>query len=81
MPLENRQAQTKNPNAHQQLQLIITFDQFDKIRYSLVRWKALAKALLSTPPTPNLATQPESEITKPPRFSYYQNCQKIPLIY
>jgi hypothetical protein len=44
--------------------MIITFDALDEIQRSLVRWKALAKAFLSTPPTPNLATQPESEITK-----------------
>jgi hypothetical protein len=45
--------------------MIITFDLLDKIQCSWVHWKALAKALLSTPPTPNSATQTESEITKP----------------
>jgi hypothetical protein len=45
--------------------MTITFDLLDEIQRYLVRWKALAKALLSTPPTPNLATQPENEITKP----------------
>jgi hypothetical protein len=52
--------------------MIITFDPLDKIQRSLVRWKAFAKAFRSTPPTPNLATQLESEITKPPWFSYSQ---------
>jgi len=32
--------------------MIITFDPLNKIQHSLVRWKALAKALLLTPPTP-----------------------------
>jgi hypothetical protein len=53
--------------------MIITFDLLNEIQRSLVHWKALAKALLSTPPTPNLATQPERNITKPPRFNYSQN--------
>jgi hypothetical protein len=52
--------------------MIITFDLLNEIQRSLVRWKAFAKALLFTPSTPNLATQLESEITKPPWFSYYQ---------
>jgi hypothetical protein len=52
--------------------MIITFDLLNEIQHSLVRWKAFAKAFLLTPPTPNLATQPESEITKPPRFNYSQ---------
>jgi hypothetical protein len=52
--------------------MIITFDPLDKIQRFLVRWKALAKALHSTPPIPNLATQLESEITKSPQFSYSQ---------
>jgi hypothetical protein len=52
--------------------MIITFDPFNEIQHSLVRWKALAKALLLTPPIPNSATQPESEITKFPRFNYSQ---------
>jgi hypothetical protein len=52
--------------------MIITFDPLNKIQRSLVRWKALAKALLSAPPTANSATQLESEITKPPRFNYSQ---------
>jgi hypothetical protein len=46
--------------------MIITFDQLNEIQHYLVRWKAFAKALLLTPPTPNSATQPESEITKTP---------------
>jgi hypothetical protein len=46
--------------------MIITFDPFNEIQHSLVRWKALAEALLSTPPTPNSSTQPESEIKKNP---------------
>ncbi len=45
--------------------MIITFDLLNKIQRFLVHWKALTEALLSTPPTPNLATQPKSEITKP----------------
>jgi hypothetical protein len=52
--------------------MIITFDPLDEIQRSLVRWKALAKAFRFTPPTPNSATQPKSEITKPPQFSYSQ---------
>jgi hypothetical protein len=44
--------------------MIITNDKLNEIQHSLVRWKALAKALLATPPTPYSATQPESEITK-----------------
>jgi hypothetical protein len=52
--------------------MIVTFDPLNEIQRSLVRWKALAKALLFTPSTPNSATQTESEITKPPRFSYSQ---------
>jgi hypothetical protein len=50
--------------------MIITFDQLNEIQHSLVRWKALAKVLHLTPPTPNSATQPENEITKPPRLNY-----------
>jgi hypothetical protein len=61
--------------------MIITFDPLNKIQRLLVRWKALAEALLLTPPTPNSATQPESEITKLARFNYSQNRHKIPLIY
>jgi len=60
--------------------MIITFDPFDKIQRSLVRWKALAEALFSTPLTPILATQLERKITKPPHFNYSQNRHKIPLI-
>jgi hypothetical protein len=41
--------------------MIITFDQLNEIQHYLVRWKALAKALLLTPPPPNSATQPERE--------------------
>jgi hypothetical protein len=52
--------------------MIITFDPLNEIQHSLVRWKALAKALLLTPPTPNSGTQPESEITKSARFNYFQ---------
>jgi hypothetical protein len=52
--------------------MIITFDPLNEIQHSLVHWKALAKTLCSTPPTPKLATQPESEITKPSLFSYSQ---------
>jgi hypothetical protein len=44
--------------------MIITFDLLNEIQHSLVRWKALANALLLKSPTPNSATQPESEITK-----------------
>jgi hypothetical protein len=49
--------------------MIITFDPLNEIQHSLVRWKALAKAFLLTPPTPNSATQPEREITKSPRLT------------
>jgi hypothetical protein len=70
----------KPSNTNQQLQKIITFDPFNEIRCSLVCWKALAKALFSTPLTPNLATQLERKITKPPRFNYSQNRHKFPLI-
>jgi len=52
--------------------MIITFDLLNEIQRFLVRWKALAKVLLSTPPTLNLATQLENKITKPPRFNYSQ---------
>jgi hypothetical protein len=52
--------------------MIITFDPLNEIQCSLVRWKALAKALLLMPFTPNSATQPETEITKPPQFNYSQ---------
>jgi len=52
--------------------MIITFDLLNEIQHSLVRWKALAKALLLTSPIPNSATPPESEITKPPQFNYSQ---------
>jgi hypothetical protein len=52
--------------------MIITFDSFDEIQCSLVRCQALAKALCSNQPTPNSATQLESEITKPPWFNYSQ---------
>ncbi len=45
--------------------MIITFDPLNEIQRSLVHWKSLAKVLLSTPPSPNSTTQPESEITKP----------------
>jgi hypothetical protein len=50
--------------------MIITFDLLNAIQHSLVRWKVLTKVLLLTPPTPNSATQLESEITKLPRFNY-----------
>jgi len=50
--------------------MIINFDPPNKIQHSLVRWKVIVKALLLTPPTPNLATQTKSEITKFPRFNY-----------
>jgi len=52
--------------------MIITFDSFNEIQHSLMHWKAFVKALLLTPPTPNLATQPQSEITKFPRFNCSQ---------
>jgi hypothetical protein len=52
--------------------MIITFDPLNEIQHSLVHWKALAKVLLLTPPTPNSTTQPESEITKFPQFNYSQ---------
>ncbi len=56
--------------------MIITFDLLNEIQHSLVCWKALAKALLLTPPTPNSATQPESEITKFSQFNYSPKKQK-----
>jgi hypothetical protein len=43
--------------------MIITFDLLNEIQRSLVHWKALAKVLLSTPPTFNSVTQPERKIT------------------
>jgi hypothetical protein len=46
--------------------MIITFDPLKDIQRSLVRWTALAKALLYTSFNPNSDTQPKSEITKPP---------------
>jgi hypothetical protein len=52
--------------------MIITFDPLNKIQRSLVRWKALTEAFLLSLPTPNSATQLDSEITKPPRFNYSQ---------
>jgi hypothetical protein len=55
--------------------MIITFDPLNEIQHSLVRWKALAEALLLTPPNPNSTTQPESEITKSPRFNYYKKTE------
>jgi hypothetical protein len=45
--------------------MIITFDPLNEIQRSLVRWKALAKALLSTPSTPNSDTQPERDHKTP----------------
>jgi hypothetical protein len=45
--------------------MIITFDQLNEIQHSLVRWKALAKALLLAPTTPNSATQPERDHKNP----------------
>jgi hypothetical protein len=57
--------------------MIITFDPLNEIQHSLVHWKALAKALLLTPPTPNSATQPESEITKFSRFNYSKEKNKV----
>ncbi len=61
--------------------MIVTFDPFNEIQHSLVCWKALAEVLLLTPPTPNSATQLESEITKRPRLTTPKKRQKIPLIY
>jgi hypothetical protein len=45
--------------------MIITFDPLNEIQHSLVYWKDFAKMLILTPPTPNSATQPKNEITKP----------------
>jgi hypothetical protein len=55
MSLENRQTQNR------QLQMIITFDPLNEIQRSLMRWKALTEALLSTPPLP---IWPHNQITR-----------------
>jgi hypothetical protein len=52
--------------------MIITFDLLNKIQRFLMRWKAFTEVFLLTPPTSNLVTQPESEITKPVQFNYSQ---------
>jgi hypothetical protein len=57
--------------------MTITFDPLDEIQRFLVCWKALAKALLSKPPTPNSATQPENEITKPHGLTTPKKCSSL----